>query len=586
MVSDVFTLMEYYFSTLVLILIFGLIGDTLISLARIQRAQDQTFNYLISPIIGLSVLSLIVLGIIRFGDGLPQYSLWGLVVTAGAWRLSKSNKCDFLAAKKLIKYPILSALIGQATYLPFFMRKSNSPLSITGATWQNNDLGAYIQMATNIVRSGFNENGLIDNYPFGLQASFDHPAAQGVFAMVSQLLNRKPYEIGIIAMSSVVGSLALGCMAAISKMWRDNSTIIAIGFVCVFNPVFALMILYYFFGQILAISFMFGVFLVFFLEDEFHWRMSLLASCVTLSAFLTSPEVAIALFPILAFVGMISNSTSIKIFLESAVRLTISLLITYGVAILIYGESFSKQFSVLSRATQGGIAGWSLDLTSSSGFFGLLGSQIGGPYSSIVRFFDLAIIFGLICCVICFFHKNKITVGLTVLLASAGLVQVLAYSIWGLDTYQSWKTLATFSFFIFFAIFAIFGSSGSQRSATTVVFVAIFIVGSTYNYVGHAWKDATAKHIEHDLVEIISSNEFERQTAINLLLGDPFETMSASAIPGIPVRMSSSSYQYGGGQSLKYLCTLTKKNLLESFEHGDVIFEKGEYLIVGTPKCK
>lgn len=591
MFNDVFVLMQYYLSTLALIFLFGLFGSTLMLLLKIETTNEQFFKVLISPLVGLSGLALIVLAIIRYTDGLSRYAIWtltGIVFVARAYQLIRIGleKINRVIIKKLLGHAMFSAFIGLAVYFPFFMQNSSSPLSLTSATWYNNDLGAYIQMATNVVRTGFKENGLIDNYQFGFQASFDHPAAQGIYAMASQVLNRHPYEVGIIAMSSVLGSLALACIAMISRLGNSNSAARFLGLACVFNPIFIMIVLEYFFGQILAVSLMFGMFAVFFIDSKSKWRVSAVTAVVALSAFLSSPEVAVTLLPILTFVGLTTISSSVKDFFRAVFRQIISLVLIFGIAYWLYGETFTKQFSIVSRTTQAGIAGWSLDITSPSVFFGLFNSQIGGPYSAIVRCFDVVIILGLIYWFKNLITKNRITISLSILLGSAALAMLLAYYIWGLSAYQSWKTLATLSVFLMFAISIVSSFKDSPKSVVGISVISIFIVGSTYDFLGYAWKDVAAKHIERDLVEIISTKEFEKQTAINLLLDPFFETMGASAMPNVPVRMASPSYQFGGVQSLKYLCTLTKRNYLDSFEHGSVILEIGQYVLVGTPKCK
>ena len=106
MLNDGSVLLQYYLLTLLLILMFGIIGNILISILNVQNTEDQLLKLFVSPLIGLAGFSLSSLAIIRHSDGLPHQVLWvfyGTVLVVGIAHFINSNTLDRIEVKQLIK---------------------------------------------------------------------------------------------------------------------------------------------------------------------------------------------------------------------------------------------------------------------------------------------------------------------------------------------------------------------------------------------------------------------------------------------------------------------------------------------------
>ena len=595
MPSELTVAILYYALTLILLFIFGSTGNLLISLVDRQNMIEKRSRLLVSPVVGIAFYTLVSLVIVKNTGRMSSGKIWAVTGFVFAIIFSIHFTKAILHMKPVrwrftdIQLRILLVpLLGLAPYLPLLLLNTSSQLTLTSATWANNDLGAYIQHATNILRSGFKENLLIDNYLFGWSASIDHPGAQSLFAAISALLSRPPHELGIVLMSTIICSLSLVCTAIVMKVTGNKPSAYLWGFVCVFNPVFLMLIVEFFYAQILTISVLVAIYALLISNLKKDWRLNFLIAGLAVTAFVVSAEIPVILLPLITVSGFMAGSDLTSRKIRDFARQVGFLIMAFGVAFVLLGSTFTGIITLLLGNTKADVAGWKLDLTSPSMFFGFLpGPHNGGPYSKAIRLIDFVVLVHflyLLTYVSVYKHYIK---SMILLVSGIALIQILAVLLWGIDGYQTWKISGSLLVFGLLVLgILLIGGEFDGRSMKLVV-VSAFIIGVSFNNAGNYWiKGGGGGYIEKDLKVLMNSDEFKRQRSINILLNPYFETMAASAIPKVPVRMSSSSYQYPNGQSLKYLCTITRKNLLQNFPHGDVKKELGEFVLVGTPKCR
>jgi hypothetical protein len=458
----------------------------------------------------------------------------------------------------------------------------------TSASWTNNDLGAYIQMATNIVAAGHSDAGFVVGWNAGHQASFDHPAAQSFFAGASQLLFRSPFQMGIVVMSVVLATLFLATISVARTLGNVKSTqlFVGLGFV-VINPAIVSATSNFFFAQILAIALVMAIFASFlslsrYESSQLHY---FLIPIISVAALLVSVEIAVVMIPVVwLFSALKTRSESL---LGHVKKTLVSHLTVIGVALIFLWKVLESQINVLRRTTIGNIAGWESNYTSISALLGFAPTQLGGPYTDGTRVFDVLIV--LIFVFVVGWGLFKSAVNVPALLAVAVLAAFLAVAFvkWGSTSYQTWKLISTLFPFFAVLIFSIRRGNDPLTSSPIRNVLPLLVIGLTFSWSGFIWKDVQlSSFINPDVSEVALSEAAKRQPGINVALSPFFETMALSVVSGIPTQMMSPSYQFSGGQDIKYSCTLTTREKLAGLaDVGPIVHERGNYVLVGTPRC-
>lgn len=577
--------------------IFSFVGKSCLSLFQITRnlGQNQKLD-LLAPSIGAAAISLPLVYVAQRGVAISNFVVWLVIVLLGlplAVRKILSTKQRIDLTSRITSnirlwsiYP-LAAAAGLVPYMQLLVKPGFPAGFGTSATWTNNDLGVYIQMATNVGKSGVRDAGLVTGWNAGLQASFDHPSAHSFFVAVARILNREPYQVGIVLMATIVAIIFLASTFVVQNLSKSqhHSILLASGLV-VINPPLVAAVTNFFYPQLFSISIVIGYLglaIVVCRNRQSTWGPGLLAFLTT-AVLLVSVEIAAVLIPLVTlFVFAMSPRNLWKnIFL----KITGSHLVILSLLYLLNRELLQSQIDVLFKLSGSGVAGWKSNFVSPSMIFGLTPNQFAGPYSSGTRLLDAFIFFAIVAiCVTKVYQERKNSL---LVLSLSTLIGLTAFAIrkWGVDGYQTWKLITSLTpFFMLLFISLLLKARGKEKSIVAVA-VAMFTVGATFNWTGSIWKDGeVSSYLNQHLAEILRLKKTSTQTGLNVLLAPYFETMAASVISGAPSRLSSPNY-FNGGEPIYYRCTVTTEDKLSLLPgHGPIVAKKGPYILVGTPEC-
>ena len=596
--SVVFGLLQYVIAVSMLLVITGVVGLSIILIFSAKSSVASTDFLLLSPVLGLSAISMSSLFFASHGFGVNTKLLWVIVVLIATSALLRQRwlagtvkfPSGVNSSLKISVFLICASIVGLAPYLQLFIN-SRFPTGFgTSASWTNNDLGAYIQMATNVIKSGHRDAGFVDGWNAGLQASFDHPAAQSLYASLSQTLFRQPFQMGIVVMATVLSSLFFATIVVARNLTQRASSMVvmfSIAFVVV-NPALVAATANFFFAQILAVALTMGVFAyaLVLVQEEHSVVVYLPLTILSIAVVFTSIEISVVMVPLVLLFALMTAPR--KILAQQVLKISVTHLGSLAVVTVLLFKILNSQINVLRRTTIGGVAGWTSNYTSVTALVGMAPTQLGGPYSQGVRTLDFLII-GVFLIVVLRLIKSRV-INLAALLSVIllTLLLVVAFAKWGVSGYQTWKLISTVFPFFGILIWSINGSRESSNQLGTRGVISLLMMGATLSWSGYIWKDAQlSSFINPDVAEVALSESAHRQDGINILLAPFFETMAVSAMTGIRSNMSSPTYQFSSGQGLTYGCTITTVDKVGAIVNaGPIVHQRGNYVLVGSPKCK
>lgn len=586
---------QYYAAVLILLTLLSGIGYSVINLFSRKIETKDPSVLLLAPIHGIAFLSIFTLVVANLNVAISSSLVWTAVITIVAFSVFKSSPkiisggiFKFKTGSKVFGLYGLATVIGLAPYLHLMVHEKFTSGFGTSASWTNNDLGAYIQMATNIVAAGHADAGFVVGWDAGSQASFDHPAAQTFFAGASQLLFRSPFQMGIVVMSVILASLFLATISVAQALGNVKSAqlLVGLGFV-VINPAIISATSNFFFAQLLAITLTMGIFASFLSltrnsSSQLHYSS---VPIMSVAALLVSVEIAVVMIPMVWLFSTLM--TSRKSLFGHFKKTLISHVIVIGLALILLRGVLESQINVLRRTTVVNIAGWESNYTSISALLGFAPTQLGGPYSDGTRFLDALIILVFVFIVGLGLFRGWVNRPALMAVAVLAIFLAVAFVKWGSTSYQTWKLISTLFPFFAVLVFSIKLETSSLTSSPIRNVLPLLVVGLTFSWSGFIWKDVQlSSFINPDVSEVALSEAARRQPGINVALSPFFETMAMSVVSGIPSHMVSPTYQFSAGQDIKYSCTLTTKDRLASLPNvGPIVHQRGEYVLVGTPRC-
>ena len=588
---------KYNFAITLLLFVFYIVGLNMLQICGFKTIIDKNQSILIGPVVGAATLSIPMVVIAHHQIAISLLLTWAVIIGLTLplfviFYLRKTRNGvsifgDYFAWKKIGYLPV-AAVVGLLPYAQLLIKPNFTPGLGTSATWTNNDLGAYIQMATNVSRAGVHDAGLVTGWNAGFQASFDHPSAHSFFAMASQILHKQPYQMGIVLMATVVSMAFLAAIFVLRQLIEYKIQTLGLLALCtLINPAIVAAICNFFFPQIISIAIVIGLLglsLVTVKNNDSIGRY-LLMSVLCFSVLFISVEMIVVLIPIA--IGFAVLNGPIRDCPKFIVRfLTVNFVLMLIFAVLENDLVFS-QIKVLTKLSATGVAGWKSNFVSPSLLFGLSPNQFGGPYSSGTRFFDSMILCALTVIMIQKFRENRRTLLFSTSLVFCFAIIGIASIRWGIDGYQTWKLVTSLSPFLFIFIILILAFGRPISRAQIAIFVALFTAGATFSWSASIWKDGQPSgYINKDLSQILNLKKTKSQTGLNISLAPFFETMAASVISGAPTHMSSPSYYFYQGQENLFRCTLTTEAQLPQLKnHGPVVAQRGTYVLVGTPAC-
>jgi hypothetical protein len=589
---------QYEIAIILVLAVLATVGKSLLGLFQVEETDSGwSDDLLLAPSVGAAVLSLPLVLLAHHGVGISSRIVWSVlsilmlplaVSKVRGFKKSKPALSDLTFHWRRWSVLPLAATVGLLPYLQL-MVKPDFPAGFgTSATWQNNDLGAYIQMATNVGKSGVRDAGLVTGWNAGLQASFDHPAAHSFFAAVARILNRQPYQVGIVLMASIIATVLLGATFVIRQLSQSKQySLIIIAVLVVMNPPVVASICNFFYPQLFSLSIVIGYIglaLIASRSTQKIWSWILLA-LLSASVFLISVEIAVMMIP-LATIFVLANIPRI-FWNQIVVKIAVAHMVVLGFFFITEFDLFKSQFNVLTKLSSSGVAGWKANFVSPSMIFGLVPNQYSGPYSSGTRLFDAFILVALFAiCSIKVVHSRRNLPLVATLFSILGLVTIATQK-WGIDGYQTWKLVTALTpFFMLVLLSLLLVTRNSEKSGFAIA-IAMFTVGATFSWSGAIWKDAQrSSYINEDLAQVLNLEETSTQKGLNVFLAPFFETMAASVISGAPTGMISPTYQLNRGQPILYRCTITTIDKLPLLpEHGPIVAQRGQYVLVGTPTC-
>lgn len=594
--NQLFGYLQYFGAVFYLLSVFALVGFSSLYIVRAPKLLSPTESILLAPVIGVAVITIPMTVLASYEIGISSLLVWALVagicsvavVMASVKHEIGQVRTLLFQSLRSVRYWIVGISVGFIPYLSL-MLKEEFPIGFgTSATWTNNDLGAYIQMATNVGRSGVADAGLVTGWNAGLQASFDHPGSHALFASIARLLHREPYQVGIVLMATVMTVFFLSAVVVISRIGkRPISTMLMIGTVVVaINPPVIAAATNFFYPHLASIAMSLGFCALILILNETAESKGgfVLLGVLTAATWLVSIEIAVVMMSLISLFVLSRKSEMGRVKLLS--YLVVGHISVFAMGLLIRFTLFKSQFDVMTRMSTGGVAGWKSNFVSPTMILGVTPTQFGGPYSAGVRFWDVAIVFASLALVTVLTVKKKVDLTIALSCFALNCFVLVAVKKWGIDGYQTWKLVTTFTPFFMILLLILLLSIDTEKLSGSWFLVPLLTVGATYSWSGSIWKDHSASYISQELSQITHMEEIQRQVGLNVLIEPFFPTMSASVMSGVPTRMSSPNYYFFEGQELLYRCTLATEETLKSIENpGPIIARRGHYVLVGTPAC-
>lgn len=594
-------LLKYLIAVAYVLVILGAVGYSVVSLSGIRRHMSRVDCLLLSPAVGFGLLSAVLVFFAHHEVAISLQLVWGvvaMVVMAGLFQTAPDIAHSIallrhqpLRATRLFRNLIAVGGVGLLPYVFLFLKRGFPTGLGTSVTWTNNDLGAYIEMATNVAVSGVADAGLITGWNAGLQASFDHPAAHPLFASIARILFRQPYQVGIVLMATVVATIFAASLVVIRRFTHGRMplTLSIPSLVIVLNPPILAAIANFFFPQLvsigLAIAF-FAIGLALASTDDLMSRTNGISLVILFSAiYFISVEIAVILLSLsVVFIAFNCGTRRTYVAIKRSFAFSIPLL---AFVIFLEIDLFRSQFEILTKMNSSGVAGWKSNFVSLSMLVGLTPTEFGGPYGAGSRLLDLCLASVVVFGIVQLARKRRLhlpsILSLGVLMTCGGL-GVLR---WGIDGYQTWKFITTIAPFLF--LFLVVISWFAEKDSTVKnLFVVLSVVASiSLMWSAQIWKETTRiSYVNEDLIQISRMETTKDQTALNVLLAPFFETMAASVMTGVPTHLASPTYFFFEGQDLLYRCTLTTKDKVgEIPDPGPIAAQHGNYVLVGTPLC-
>jgi hypothetical protein len=587
---------QYFGAVFYLLTVFSLVGFSALVILRTHERISTSELLLITPVIGIAVLTIPMTILASYEIGVSSTWVWMFIACMlSLAAVTTFFNHEFEPVKNVLIQGVKKLhLLGIGTvvgFIPFLalLTQSGFPAGFgTSATWTNNDLGIYIQMATNVGRTGVADAGLITGWNAGLQASFDHPGSHALFASISRLLYREPFQVGIVLMATIIAVMFLASVAVISRIAkREVSPLLMLGsVVVVVNPPLIAATTNFFFPHLASIGLSIGflAILLILVETGISRGLFLILGCLSLATVFISVEISVVMMSLVSVFVLCRKSEISRSSL--LIHLIVSHAAVLAIGLVLRFSLLKSQFDVMTRITGSGVAGWTTNFVSPSMLFGLVPTQFGGPYSDGVKFWDLLFMVGLFALLTTLTYKKKID--LTVSLSIVSLCCLVAVGVqkWGIDGYQTWKLITTFTpFFMIMFLIALL-SITSKGAPGSWILLSLITVGATYSWSGSIWMDQQSSYLSQDLAQITRTAEIKRQEGVNVLIEPFFETMAASVMSGVPSSMSSSSYPFFTGQDPEFACTLATEATLATLKNpGPIIARRGRYVLVGTPVC-
>jgi hypothetical protein len=346
----------------------------------------------------------------------------------------------------------------------------------------------------------------------------------------------------------------------------------------------------FFYAQLLSVVIMLGFLCLcqrFLIHNE---KFNVFLICLLgVSAFVTSPEVAMMLMAILFF-PLCYVAISIGFFRFQVKQH--GLLVTSTVLVLsLLASTFPfivEEIQVLVRTAESGIAGWSSNVLSPIGWAGLSPGTYFSTPSDLEVLIGSVVVVGSIGLTLRFLfskHQDLHTkLLMSIFLISLSILGTMAF-IYGSSAYQTWKTAISITpFLILGLVAALFSWHLTKNSA---ILLAALLVGgsiasSSMNWVGISQQN----FVNQDLISITQSPEYGRISQIDVDLGPKVETMTVISLLHGEVNLVSPSYFSLDGNPRRFPCLLTWRGKAEELGlMNDLVVRRGEYVIVGDNSC-
>ena len=585
---------EYLVAVLFLVCALGVIGGAVLSVCARNALTTSSMFWLTAPGVGLGSFSIFTLMVTHLGSGITTWNVTLLVALCGVVlvALNRENftrtigQTSLIVVCRLFGIFLLIGGVGLIPYIQLFIIGRFPVDFFTTPTWTNNDLGAYLQMSTNLMQKGLSDAHLIRGWNPAPQSAFDHPAVLSVLAGVSRLLGAMPYQIGLVLMSAIcivccLSTLALvghfGGQTALRKTGLLVPAVIA-------NPAIVSAVANYFLAQLQTLSLLLTILALtaIWLSSSNGFSGLIPIGICFAASFMTSVETAVSLGPVMMGFGVIlTQSPGIK-----RVALLIATPVLAVVPLFALRTDFIvDQLRVLRRVSVGGIAGWQANYTSLTALSGFAPIQFGQPSIPNTRSIDFLILIaiGVLISVLVRRERSLIRVVVPMLLIVFAVLAGIYR--WGSNGYQTWKFITT-SAGIFLCLLLVLNSKIRETSRAISLYLAL-IIGATVSWSGFVWRDSVdSSWVSPDLSRVSRAIRAQDLDGVNVLLAPFFETMAASVMVGSNAHMSSPTYEFPEGQPLYFPCTLTTKNRLNELQEGARIIQAfGNYVLAGNAEC-
>ncbi len=511
----------------------------------------------------------------------------------GGWKKKEGKFTVFCGALKTSYIPLMvysaAALVPFYTFLNQYVSKN---FVLTSASKFNADLGMYLQMSSNLITHGFNDNGKVVGANVGALARFDHPGAQAALAGKSQLLGLFPHQTGIIATSCLLAIAGLCVHQILRGKHRVNDwRLYLVGLWVIVNPLVTEMSIQFFYAQLLTAVMMLGLlslgqrFVIYHETGNFS-----LIFLLAVSAFVTSPEVAVMLITIftvpLCYTYLSSRPISLSVRSKSQFMKSFAVGLTFFV---IAYPFVLEEIQVLRRTAEVGIAGWSSSVLSPVGWMGLSpGSYFfsSTTLENAIGVFLVIAIVGIATRLLFSLREDTNTKLLISMFLMALVVLVFMALIYGRSEYQTWKTAISVTPVLIVGLVAVLTSW--DRTKNNVSLFVCIAVGAGLASSSINWVEITQRnYVSQDIIAITQSAEYQSVSQIDVDLSPKLETMLAIPLLKGEVNLVSQSYLNQGRNSRKFTCLLTRASKAKVLGlMDDLIVQRGKYVIVGKNNCQ
>lgn len=482
-----------------------------------------------------------------------------------------------------------AALVPFYTFLNQYVSKN---FILTSASKYNADLGMYLQMSSNLITHGFNDNGKVVGANVGALARFDHPGAHAALAGKSQILGLLPHQTGIIASSCLLAIVGLCVHQIIRGNQKVNDwRLYLVGLWVIVNPLVTEMSNQFFYAQLLTAVMMLGLLslgqrFVIYRETGNFSLIFLLA----VSAFVTSPEVAVMLITIFAVplcytylsggpisLSMRPNTQTIK----SIAVVLIFFVIAYPFVL--------EEIQVLRRTAEVGIAGWSSSVLSPIGWMGLSPGSYFFSSTTLENALGVLLVVAIVGVAtrLLFSLQEDANTKLLISMFLVALVVLVSMAlIYGLSEYQTWKTAISLTPVLIVGLVTVL-NSWNRTKKNVLLFVCV-AVGAGLASSSINWTEITQRnYVSQDLIAITRSIEYQSVTKIDVDLSPKLETMLAIPLLKGEVNLVSQSYLNPQRNARKFTCLLTRASKAKVLGlMDDLIVQRGKYVIVGKNNCQ